>query len=62
VKNVHVPLEFPADDPHKGDAIPMLRIHVGLDLENEARKMRVIWGYESSVVHLSAHSGPDRLL
>ena len=40
----------------------MLRIHVGLDLENEARKMRVIWGYESSVVHLSAHSGPDRLL
>jgi hypothetical protein len=62
VDHSHVPLEFPAHNAHKGDAVPVLRIHVGLDLEDETRKVRVFWGYEASVVHVSADSGPDCVL
>ena len=38
----HVPLKFPRTNPHKRDAIPMPRIHVRLNFENEPRKIRVL--------------------
>ncbi len=38
VEDIHVPLELAGDDADEGDAIPVLRVHVCLDFENEGGK------------------------
>ncbi len=40
VHDLHVALEAPRDDPHEGDAVAVLGIHVRLDLEDEAGEGR----------------------
>src|SRR5438105_3351805 len=42
MKDVHVALEFSGTDAHESQTIAMFGIHVGLDLENEARKTGVL--------------------
>ena len=37
----HVAFEFAGANPEEGDAVAVLRIHVGLDLEDEAGKLVV---------------------
>ena len=36
---LHAPLEGAGHHPHEGDPVAMLRIHVGLDLEDETRHL-----------------------
>ena len=40
--DIHVALEFAGTDAEKRDAVTVFRVHVGLDLENEARELAVI--------------------
>ena len=41
VRHDHVALELPGADADEGDAVAVLRVHVGLDLEDEARELGV---------------------
>ena len=38
--HIHSAVKFPGADPHEGDPVAMLGVHVGLNLENEAGEFR----------------------
>ena len=40
--HLHSPAKSPGANPEERDAIPVLRVHVGLDLEHEAREPRIV--------------------
>ena len=49
VPGAHVPLEFAADHAHKGQAVAVGGVHVGLDLEHKARELRPVGRYAALI-------------